>query len=637
MKRIAKMSYKTGLTFIGKGMSYSTLFHIVFISVMLLSTTDSSAQSTLSEKLASLNINIADLHDWSDSTDIILPEPTCAYINITGTTKMPAAKNRPYNAWMEVYDNNGNYFKKRVIMDGQGNSSKNFVKRNFKVDFCEDEWQGNKTTDITFGNWVSQDGFHFKAFWYDRFRGIGIVAYKLYDDMVASRGGYKGRAWSLSGVENDKFDVRALCHPDGFPVAVYLNGNFYGIYTWQLKKHRKNMNLIKDVPEMIHIDGETNRNYLFGGTISWKHLELRNPKTMYTMDGKEYDKDLRGELIDETSEFYDLPDDTEKVKKHKRNSAITKKYIQQLANYYNEMYDLYKSKATAAKMREEMEKRFDVGNLIDYYLFSYLTDNYDGQFTNWQWATWDGVRWFVNPYDLDCTFGLENYGHFIYPHTVCSYRGNIGMGSHPFLWVSTYYKDEVFARYAELRDNKVFNTNHFISMLQEWMDRIGDDLYDDEWKRWPTSPCISEDILNPNWEWVPNWSSWTKTPAYDEKTTYHEGDIVTWWYRKWKATGTTTGVPPCSQQGYTDSIERVRYWLDGRLASMDIMMHYTPKPFTLGDVNDDGEVGLADILLLVDYILGSPADGINKAAGDADEDGDISLSDIMIIIDIILK
>ena len=34
---------------------------------------------------------------------------------------------------------------------------------------------------------------------------------------------------------------QARCYPDGFPCVVYLNGAFYGIFSWQLKKHRDNM------------------------------------------------------------------------------------------------------------------------------------------------------------------------------------------------------------------------------------------------------------------------------------------------------------------------------------------------------------------------------------------------------------
>ena len=233
-----------------------------FLFASMICSVNSNGQTAFMDKITSLGYEEGVTRNWSDSVEISITEPRCAYANITGVNKMPRYKKHPVKAWFEFYDGNGNYFKKRIILDAQGNSSLGYPKRNFEADFCEDEWVGDKTPEINFGDWVTQDGFHFKAYYYDRFRGLAVVCYKLYDQVIADRGGFKGRAWSRSGVQHKKFDEKALCHPDGFPVAVYLNGNYLGLFSWQLKKHRKNMNLIKDVPEMIHIDGETNRSAL---------------------------------------------------------------------------------------------------------------------------------------------------------------------------------------------------------------------------------------------------------------------------------------------------------------------------------------------------------------------------------------
>ena len=573
--------------------------------------------------------------DWSDSTTINIDEPVMGYINISGN-KIPTSKKVTRKAWFEFYDGQGNYFKKRILMSAQGNSSSwLFPKRNFKTDFCEDEWEGEETPDICFGNWVPQDGFHFKAYYYDTFKGIAVVSYHLYDQVVADRGGVAGRSWSRSGVSHKKFDERALCHPDGFPVAVYNNGEFHGIYTLQLKKHRGNMNLIKDVPEMIHLDGEVSSTTFFYGTIKWSNMELRNPKKMYLMNGEEYDKDVRGEIMDETSEFYDLPDDDDKVKKHKQNTAIAKKYIIAFSKYREELYALKNAKTPADVMREEVAKRLDVEGIMDYWLFTYFTDNFDGINGNWQFATWDGKKWFLLPYDLDCTFGLENYGRFIYPPSACSYRGGIGMGYHPFYWIKQYFMDDVYERYAQLRERKVFDVDNVMNMLNAWRARIGDEMYALEWERWPNSPCISYETVNDGWELYPNWNNWTDHPVYNNDSTYDEGDIVRWHDRKWKATKTMTGVPPCSHEGYTDTPERVREWVEARLVKMDEMMNYTPKTI-IGDVNGDGVADVTDVALLVGYAISGTGD-INTNQADINGDGAVNISDITILVNNILN
>ena len=55
-----------------------------------------------------------------------------------------------------------------------------------------------------------------------------------------------------------------------------------------------------------------------------------------------------------------------------------------------------------------------------------------------------------------------------------------------------------------------------------------------------------------------------------------------------------------------------------------------------GDVNLDGEVGLLDVMLIVDYILGIDSEDFHFYVADLNNDNDISLADLMIVVDIIL-
>ena len=161
----------------------------------------------------------------------------------------------------------GIYFKKRIIIDGQGNTSIYHEKKNFAVDFCEDEWIGEKTTDIRIGNWVTQDGFHFKAFHTSITKGECPVSYKLYDKFRSTKPLNRQYPYldyysddeitaAMSLDESERSDeFRARCYPDGFPCIVYLNGDYYGIYSWQLKKHRDNYNMGRNKENNIHLDG----------------------------------------------------------------------------------------------------------------------------------------------------------------------------------------------------------------------------------------------------------------------------------------------------------------------------------------------------------------------------------------------
>ena len=59
--------------------------------------------------------------------------------------------------------------------------------------------------------------------------------------------------------------------------------------------------------------------------------------------------------------------------------------------------------------------------------------------------------------------------------------------------------------------------------------------------------------------------------------------------------------------------------------------------YLLGDSNGDGDVSLADIMLVVNYILSEDSTGLIFMNSDIDISGDISLVDIMGIVDIILN
>ena len=547
------------------------------------------SQDTFTTRLAQLGFVKEECTDWSDSTDISLPMPTCAYANVTGINAFPTKKTQAYKAWIEVYDGNGNYFKKRVILGAQGISSLSYAKKNFKADFCNDEWVGEETPDIKFGKWVKQDAFHLKAFYFDFLRGICTVGYQLYDQMTQDRG-ERGRIWERAD-NIGKPNKNALCHPDAFPCILYLNNKFYGIYNWQLKKHRKNMNLTKDVAEHIHIDGKiVDKGTLFGGTVNWKKIEIRNPKNLYTMTGKAYDGDNPAELIDESSKYFNVTSDTEAQKADKARTAKVKNYVLTLSNYCNELQALVNKKESRATIRAAIEERFDVTSIIDYIIHNMVTHNLDGLRKNYQWFTYDGKKWFVAPFDLDNTFGYSVSVAFYIFESQYYYTNPISTWNFsnypPLSWVETYFKDDIYQRYAHLRDQGLLNAESINSIITNWYYSIGDANFRDEWKKWPLSPCLRETIANKSWEiQTYNYNKYKAAPDYNDTVTYKAGQYCRYLLRLMKATATTKGVKPLKQVGCKDSLSRILEWTTGRIKSVDTWMKYSftsiPTSYTL--------------------------------------------------------
>lgn len=553
--------------------------------------------------------------DWSDyiSNDgdnpLCIPQPrNIALVNILSNVNLinlsksttPGAKDGvTYDVHTEVefWDMDGNYFKKPALMSGQGNSSMAYPKKNIALDFFDTEVDGD-TFAIKFGDWVPQDSWHLKAYYTDAFRCIGLSAYKLYDEIVKTRGVANDYIYKKALIDFDKigyvangyndindlslqFETGAKCFPDGFPVIVYQNGIFFGLYCWQIKKHRDNYHMKKSNKKHIHLDGTLNSITFFNGTINWEEFEVRNPKDLIDMDGKKYDGDIPKELIDSTSQYYD-PNNSKHV-----NTAAVKQYI---INFSNIMSILNTAEATynaspkaaedLAVLKATFEEYFDADNLIDYLIISDVSRNYDGFNKNWQWLTYDGVKWWVGLYDCDGVFG----GNFTGTSNMLPLDGRHITSSLMYHYITTYYNSELEDRYAELRHNKIIDKDNIIKIINKLLLLFGEQNVENEFSKWTNCPCNRDVVLNENWEFDldENGNPQLGTANYNNSTTYNAGDSCFYAQYpgngeatyKYKAKATVTGVKPVDSFGYRDSIYRLYNWIKKSIENMDTVYSY---------------------------------------------------------------
>jgi hypothetical protein len=92
---------------------------------------------------------------------------------------------------IEFWDNQGNYFRKPVLMSGQGKSSMGYKKKNISLDIydtTEDRDNDENGFGIKFGNWVVQNSFHLKAFVSDFAKGLSFIGYKIAEEVSNTRG-----------------------------------------------------------------------------------------------------------------------------------------------------------------------------------------------------------------------------------------------------------------------------------------------------------------------------------------------------------------------------------------------------------------------------------------------------------------
>lgn len=532
--------------------------------------------------------------DWSDylsndgKSPLYIPEPRCARINISGIDSMPTTKTTNAKAYFEMWDMQGNYFKKKVIINAQGNSTMQYPKKSFACDFFDSDWNGDSFA-VKFGDWVAQDSFHFKAQYSDFFKGISIVAYKLVQEVWASRSHIYSNPWKkallgniniTSGSYNAEIindlslqkDTGAKCIPDAFPCIVYLNGEFYGVFNWALKKHRDNYHMNKSLGTNIHLDG--GRGPMLS-PLNWTSFEVRNPKGLLTNVAtatgfESYDGDKPKELLGSDTVGYNPSD-----KKHVLSNKVKQSILT-----FNSMARELNAKTNENGGEEFLNEHYDLENLIDFYVLQYVLADEDIAY-NWQWITYDGVKWFICDYDKDRTFGQIYNCPGVRSADVMLNAVDSSNANYPFKYLVQYHKEEIKARYNELKSLGIFTPEHVISLVKNWFNRFPIEAIKLEYKKWAESPSNRDDNVDRE-HWKIKGSSYEYLPdnTYDNEKTYAIGETCAYGKSRhviFECIKESTGNPPVTKfydnipydLGYHDSIWRVTKYIQDRFTYIE--------------------------------------------------------------------
>ena len=490
----------------------------------------SLSQSAMSEFIKSLiasGFSVNNPIDLSNEKKITIPLPRyCAVVNVISPIgSLAANKTQDIPCEIEYLDKSGNYFKKYIILNAQGSSSMAYIEKNQSIDIFNDE-DRTESCDLIFGNWVAQDSFHWKCYYIDVFRGICNVAYKWCEEVIKAMNCRNNRIikkydeiteFQSSGQFATDFGDGALCHPDGFPFELHINGEYYGLYVWNLKKHRKNYSMKKSDYNAVLLDGDINNDTFFDGSIDWSNIELRNPKDLITMTGGKYDGDNPQELIDSTSSAYDANNSTH-VK-----TASTKALLQRQANAISQI----KTTNNVQTARALYESYYDKDMMICYFIVANVLYHSDGLRKNWIW-TFFGEIAAPTFYDMDSIFGRAWMGTYIYPNsteTILGLDADIPVMSE----LVRLYKDEIDATYQMLREKGVIDVANIMSYVNGWIDMVTLDALEKNLEKWPS------------------------IPSYRKEKTIEDG--------------TESG-------GMYDSPMRINKWLVSRIATLDNYFNY---------------------------------------------------------------
>ena len=302
----------------------------------------------------------------------------------------------------------------------QGTSSLAYPKKNYTVKF-------DNAFEAADG-WGEQKKYCLKANYIDFSHARNLIGAKLWGAMVQTR---TGASEQLLATPNGGA-------VDGFPICVVINGKYMGLYTFNIPKDGWMFSMGDGANEGIVCAEQPTEN---GGIVcKWESADV--------VLGRDYDV-----------EYAPDEDNVEWMQTSLRTLIQT-------------CIDTDGTNLAA------LEAVLDVNSAIDYYIFSLLTNNYDGITKNHLLATYDGTKWMFGAYDMDCLFGMWWDGS--------KFRGNeiIGKNAHgAFKVITTYYKDELKARYQALRED-VLSEENLALVLTNFVGSIPKALLDEEVKIW---------------------------------------------------------------------------------------------------------------------------------------------------------
>lgn len=298
----------------------------------------------------------------------------------------------------------------------QGASSLSYPKKNYTLQLLKPD-SNEKNKVVLNESWGKQSKYCLKANYIDYSQLRNVVSGQIYNEIVHSL----DMNDNIATVENGGV-------VDGFPVLIYINGTYQGLYTLNIPKD-KWMFGMKDDKETD--DTVTKQALIMGDAWVGGGVMLREEVAEdYVSSGFELE--------------YCSTEDT-------IGTAWVRESFNSMIRFINDN--------DGASFKEGITDYVNVERVIDSMIYTLFIMAEDNTAKNVIWVTYDGSHWFSSMYDMDGTWGLAWNGMFesnYEPETVKEYYLSVNC-----LWEKIYknYKNDIASRYFELRDSVLSISN----------------------------------------------------------------------------------------------------------------------------------------------------------------------------------
>ena len=328
----------------------------------------------------------------------------------------------------------------------QGNSTLRLPKKNYTVNLYSNE-NRNVRLNKEFKNWGFHNNFVLKADYNDILHARNVVGAKLWSKVVQSRSDYDTLPEELKNSPN----YGAI---DGFPVRVYVNGTYNGLYTWAIPKCDWMVGMNSANANHVLLSAEFNDN----GDVNYQY----NPCNFNT-------------LWDGSKNYFDV--------EVGENSA-------ELVSSLNAVIEAIINNDSVA-----LEQSLDIKGAIDYFIFQEIILGTDGLAKNMLLATYDMTKWYLSAYDMDSTFDLDWNGEILeyydsdMPESPYNNRYSSLLS---YIWGN--YWDDYVKRYTELRKS-VLSYSSIIEEFEKYIGVYGEDVYIQDTDIYPDIPSVTSNTL----------------------------------------------------------------------------------------------------------------------------------------------
>lgn len=329
----------------------------------------------------------------------------------------------------------------------QGNSALRLPKKNYTVNLYSDE-NRNVRLNKEFKNWGFHNNFVLKADYNDILHARNVVGAKLWSKVVQSRSDYDTLPEELKNSPNHG----AI---DGFPVRVYVNGTYNGLYNWTIPKCDWMVGMDSTNANHVLLSAEFNDN----GNVNYQY----NPCNFNT-------------LWDGNKNYFDV--------EVGKNSP-------ELVSSLNAVIEAIINDDPVA-----LEQSLDIKSAIDYFIFQEIILGTDGLAKNMLLATYDMSKWYLSAYDMDSTFDLDWEGNILEYYDSDMPNGPYNNQFSSLLsYIWEYYYGDYVERYTELRKS-VLSYSSIIEEFEKYISIFSEDIYIQDTDIYPNIPSVTDNTLN---------------------------------------------------------------------------------------------------------------------------------------------